>query len=81
MSLQICTMVIFPILQLRHFPALQVIVGADFFTRVKSGNFGHQANFDIHFANSGNPDEPALREPSHQDLQCLLCLLIFCTNN
>ena len=28
-------------------------------TRVKSGNFGHQVNSDIHFANSGNPDETA----------------------
>ena len=28
--------------------------------RVKSGNFGHQVNSDIHaFANSGNPDETA----------------------
>ena len=39
--------------------------------RVKSGNrtpgkFGHT------FANSGNPDETAPYEPSHQDFHCLL---------
>ena len=37
--------------------------------RVNTGNFGHQVNWDIHFANSGNPDETAL-EPSHQDFHC-----------
>ena len=51
--------------------------------RVKSGNFGHQANSDICLQtvkilmrrlirNSGNPDETAPYEPSHQDFHCLL---------
>ena len=40
--------------------------------RVKSGKFGHQVNSDTHFANSGNPDETAPYEPSHQDFHCLL---------
>ena len=39
-------------------------------TRVKSGSFGHT------FANSGNPDETAPYEPSHQDFHCLLGYLI-----
>ena len=44
--------------------------------RVKSWNFGHQINSDT-FANSGNPDEPAPYEPSHQDFHCLLSSLFF----
>ena len=32
-------------------------------------NFGHQVNT---FANSGNPDETAPYESSHQDFNCLL---------
>ena len=40
-------------------------------TREKSGKFGHQVNSDTH-ANSGNPDETAPYEPSHQDFLCLL---------
>ena len=39
--------------------------------RVKSGKFGNQVNPDT-FANSGNPDETAPYEPSHQDFHCLL---------
>ena len=34
--------------------------------RVNSDKFGHT------FANSGNPDETAPYEPSHQDFHCLL---------
>ena len=33
------------------------------------GKFGHT------FANSGNPDETALYEPSHQDFHCLLVFI------
>ena len=29
------------------------------------------------FANSGNPDETALNEPSHQDFHCLLSKFSF----
>ena len=36
-----------------------------------------QVNSDIHFANSGNPDETALYEPSHQDFYLWLLNLIF----
>ena len=36
-----------------------------------SGKFGHA------FANSGNPDETAPYEPSHQDFHCLFSYL-FC---
>ena len=40
---------------------------------VKSGNFGHQVNSDIHLQTvDGNPDETAPYEPSHQDFHCLL---------
>ena len=39
---------------------------------IKSGKFGHQVNSDTSFANSGNPDETAPYEPSHQDFHCLL---------
>ena len=39
--------------------------------RVKSGKFRHT------FANSGNPDETAPYEPSHQDFHCLLIYLFF----
>ena len=41
-------------------------------SRVKSGKFGHLVNSGHTFANSGNPDETAPYEPSHQDLHCLL---------
>ena len=44
-------------------------------TRVKSGNFGNA------FTNSGNPDETALNEPSHQEFHCLLSHFIFYSNN
>ena len=40
-------------------------------SRVKSGNFGQRA-IRTTFANSENPDETALSEPSHQDFHCLL---------
>ena len=42
--------------------------------RVKSGNFGHQVNPDIHLQTlSGNPAETdALYDPSHQDFHNLL---------
>ena len=40
--------------------------------RVKSGNFGQRGKFGHTFANSENPDETALKEPSHQDFHCLL---------
>ena len=41
--------------------------------RVKSGNFGHQVESDIHtFANSGHPDEKAPDGPSHEDFHFLL---------
>ena len=33
--------------------------------------------FEHTFANSGNPDETAPYEPSHQDFHCLLSLFIF----
>ena len=36
------------------------------------GNFGHRVNFGHTYANSGNPDETAPYEPSHQDFHCLL---------
>ena len=36
-----------------------------------SGKFEHT------FANSGNPDEAALNEPSYQDFHCLLSYLFF----
>ena len=35
-----------------------------------SGKFGHT------FANGGNPDETAHKEPSHQDFHCLLNLFL-----
>ena len=35
------------------------------------GKFGHT------FANSGNPDETAPYEPSHQDFHCVLSWLLF----
>ena len=38
--------------------------------RVKSGNFGHT------LANSGNPDETAPYEPSHQDFHCYFSIPI-----
>ena len=44
--------------------------------RVKSGNFGHQVDSDIPFANSETLDETAPYEPSHQDFHCLLSLFI-----
>ena len=44
--------------------------------RVKPGNFGQQVNLDT-FVNSGNPDETAPYEPSHQDFHCLFSLFIF----
>ena len=44
--------------------------------REKSGKFGHEVNSDM-FANSGNPDEMAPYEPSHQDFYCLVCQFIF----
>ena len=34
-------------------------------------------NFRQTFANSENPDETALNEPSHQDFHCLLSSFIF----
>ena len=37
--------------------------------------------FDHTFANSGNPDETAFYEPSHQDYHYLLSLFIFIPNN
>ena len=37
--------------------------------------FGHT------FANSGNPDEMAPYEPSHQDFHCLLSLLLVYSND
>ena len=40
--------------------------------KVKSGNFEHQVNSDILLKKSGNPDETAPYEPSHQDFHCLL---------
>ena len=40
--------------------------------RVKSGNFGHQVNSDIHLQTVKNPDETVLNEPSHQDVHCVL---------
>ena len=39
--------------------------------RVKSGNWT-SGKFGHTFANSGNPDETAPYEPSHQDFHCLL---------
>ena len=39
--------------------------------KVKSGKFGHQVNSDTHLQ-TGNPDETAPYEPSHQDFHCLL---------
>ena len=36
--------------------------------RVKSGNFGHQVNSDIHLQTV----EIQMRQPSHQDFHCLL---------
>ena len=42
-------------------------------SRVKSGNFGHRVNSDIlYICDSGNHDETAPFEPSHQDFHCLL---------
>ena len=40
--------------------------------RVKSVKFGHRVNSVNTFANSGNPDQTAPYEPSHQDFHCLL---------
>ena len=48
--------------KMRHFICFFIVCKS----RVKSGNFGHQV-----FANSGNPDETAPYEPSHQDFHCL----------
>ena len=48
--------------------------------RVKSGNFGHQVNSDIHLQTV----EMLMRrliEPSHQHFPCLVCLFIFYSNN
>ena len=39
--------------------------------RVKSGKIGHQVNSDTRLQ-TGNPDETAPYEPSHQDFHCLL---------
>ena len=50
------------------------------FTRVKAGNFGHQVNSDT-LANSGNSDETAPYDPSHQDFHCLLSRCISYSNN
>ena len=36
------------------------------------GKFGHT------FADSGNPDETAPYEPSHQDFHCLLTIVDYC---
>ena len=45
---------------------------------VKSGKFGHQVNSDTHLTNSGNPDETAPYEPSHQvSTVCLVNLFLF----
>ena len=41
------------------------------FDRVKSGNFGHQVNSDVHLQTVENLDETAPYEPSHQDFHCL----------
>ena len=40
-----------------------------------SGKFGHT------FANSGNPDETAPYEPSHQEFHCLFSCLFFYSSN
>ena len=39
-----------------------------------SGKFGHT------FANSGNPDETAPYEPSHQDFHCSLSYFFYSNN-
>ena len=39
--------------------------------RVKSGNFGQRIETGHTFENSGNPDETAPYEPSHQDFHRL----------
>ena len=41
--------------------------------RVKSGNFGHQVNSDIHLQTV----EIQMRRPSHKDFHCLLICFIF----
>ena len=46
-------------------------------TRVKSGNFGHQVNSDIHLQTVKNPDETA----PHQDLTVSYFNLFFYNNN
>ena len=45
--------------------------------RVKSGNFGHQVNSDIHLQTV----EIQIRRPSHKDFHCLLSCFIFYSNN
>ena len=40
--------------------------------RVKSGKFKHHGKFEHIFANSGDPNETAPYESSHQDIHFLL---------